>query len=60
MQVDIPAKALEALADALDQIAKKHAVDIQGIQPEVATREVFALLSRPHPRLRQLPEQSRV
>lgn len=56
LQVEIPAKALATLADALDQIAKGRAVDIQGIPPEVATRETAALLNIPHPRLLQLPE----
>lgn len=54
LQVEIPAKALAALADALDQIAKGRAVDLQGVPPEVATREAAALLNLPHPRLLQL------
>lgn len=54
LQVEIPAQALAALAEALDQIAKGRAVDLQGVPPEVATREAAALLNLPHPRLLQL------
>lgn len=54
LQVEIPAKALATLADALDQIAKGRALDLQGVPPEVATREAAALLNLPHPRLLQL------
>lgn len=54
LQVEIPAKALAALAEALDQIAKGRAFDLQGVPPEVATREAAALLNLPHPRLLQL------
>lgn len=54
LKVEIPAKALAALAEALDQIAKGRAVDLQGVPPEVATREAAALLNLPHPRLLQL------
>lgn len=54
LKVEIPAQALAALAEALDQIAKGRAVDLQGVPPEVATREAAALLNLPHPRLLQL------
>lgn len=54
LQVEIPAQALAALSEALDQIAKGRAVDLQGVPPEVATREAAALLNLPHPRLLQL------
>lgn len=54
LQVEIPAQALAALAEALDHIAKGRAVDLQGVPPEVATREAAALLNLPHPRLLQL------
>ncbi len=54
LQVEIPAQALAALAEALDQIAKGRTVDLQGVPPEVATREAAALLNLPHPRLLQL------
>lgn len=54
LKVEIPAKALAALAEALDHIAKGRAVDLQGVPPEVATREAAALLNLPHPRLLQL------
>jgi len=54
LKVEIPAQALAALAEALDHIAKGRAVDLQGVPPEVATREAAALLNLPHPRLLQL------
>jgi hypothetical protein len=60
LQVEIPAKALAALAEILDQIAKGRAVDIQGIPPEVATREAAALLNLPHPRLLQLLDEGAI
>ncbi|HBN8226414.1 TPA: hypothetical protein L3690_001861 [Pseudomonas aeruginosa] len=60
LQVEIPAKALAALADALDQIARGHAVDLQGIPPEVATREAAALLNLPHLRLLRLLDEGAI
>lgn len=54
LKVEIPAQALAALAEALDQIAKGRAVDLQGVPPEVATREAAALLNLPRHRLLQL------
>lgn len=54
LHVEIPAKALAALAEILDQIAKGNTVDIQGIPALLATREAAALLNLPHPRLLQL------
>lgn len=60
LQVEIPAQALAALAEALDQIAKGRAVDLQGVPPEVATREAAALLNLPHPRLLQLLDEGAI
>ncbi|MFU3684627.1 hypothetical protein ACM7JK_07525 [Pseudomonas aeruginosa] len=60
LQVEIPAKALAALADALDQIARGRAVDLQGIPPEVATREAAALLNLPHLRLLRLLDEGAI
>ncbi|PBY65979.1 DNA-binding protein [Pseudomonas aeruginosa] len=60
LQVEIPAKALAALADALDQIARGRAVDLQGIPPEVATSEAAALLNLPHPRLLRLLDEGAI
>ena len=54
LQVEIPAKALAALAEILDQVARCNTVDIQGIPALVATREAAARLNLPHPSLRQL------
>lgn len=47
LQVEIPAKALAALAEILDQVARCNTVDIQGIPALVATREAAARLNLP-------------
>ncbi|GLX13664.1 hypothetical protein Pstr01_19030 [Pseudomonas straminea] len=57
LQLEVPAKALPALAEILDQVAKGHAVDIQAIPALLATHEAAALLNLPLPRLLKLLDE---